>query len=192
MACDVNNPVCGPDGASAVFGPQKGATPQMVEQLEAALARYADVIERDRGVDIKDRLGAGAAGGLGAGLMAFLGAKLMAGVDIVLDAVGLDDRLEGADLVITGEGQIDHSTTFNKAPVGVARLARGRSIPVIVIAGALGEGYRETHDLGIDAAFPLVSGPMSLEQAIAEAEPLLEATAEEVVRALRVGRSLGG
>lgn len=192
VACDVNNPLCGPDGASAVFGPQKGATPQMVEQLDAALARYADVIERDLGADIRDRPGAGAAGGLGAGLMAFLGAKLMAGVDIVLDAVGLDDRLEGADLVITGEGQIDHSTAFNKAPVGVARLARGRSIPVIVIAGGLGEGYRETHELGIDAAFPLVSGPMSLEQAMADAESLLEGTAEEVVRALRVGQSLNG
>lgn len=191
VACDVNNPLCGRDGASAVYGPQKGATPEVVEQLDAALARLADVIERDLGVDIRKRPGAGAAGGLGAGFMAFLNADLKSGVDIVLEAVDLEGSLDGADLVITGEGQIDHSTVFNKAPVGVARLARERSIPVIAIVGGLGEGYRETHALGIDAAFPLVSGPMSLDEAIANAAKLLEGAAEEVMRALRVGKSLG-
>ena len=117
VACDVNNPLCGPTGASAVFGPQKGATPEIVAELDAALSHFADIIERDLGADVRDRPGAGAAGGLGAGLMAILDAELKAGVDIVLDAVGLDERLDGADLVITGEGQIDASTVFNKAPV---------------------------------------------------------------------------
>ncbi len=190
VACDVNNPLCGPDGASAVFGPQKGATPELVEQLDAALARFADVVERDLGRDVRDIPGAGAAGGLGAGLMAFLNAKLKAGVDIVLDAVDLESHLEGADLVITGEGQIDHSTIFNKAPVGVAERSKKRGIPVIAIAGGLGEGYRETHEKGIDAAFPLVSRPMSLDEAIADTASLLAGVAEEIMRTLAVGQYL--
>jgi glycerate kinase len=190
VACDVNNPLCGPDGASAVFGPQKGATPELVEQLDGALSRFAEIIGRDLGKTVRDSPGAGAAGGLGAGLMAFLNADLKAGVDIVLDAVDLDAHLESADLVITGEGQIDHSTIFNKAPVGVAERAKKRGIPVIAIAGGLGEGYRETHEKGIDAAFPLVSGPMSLDDAIANTAGLLAGVAEEIMRALAVGRSL--
>lgn len=192
VACDVNNPLCGSDGASAVFGPQKGAAPEMVSQLDAALARFAEVVQRDLGVDIRTRPGAGAAGGLGAGLMAFLHADLRAGIDIVLDAVDLRDALEGADLVITGEGQIDRSTIFNKTPVGVARLAKERSIPVIAIAGGLGEGYRETHEYGIDAAFSLVTGPMSLDQALDNTSTLLESMSEQIMRSLGVGRCLGG
>jgi glycerate kinase len=190
VACDVNNPLCGPDGASAVFGPQKGATPAMVEQLDAALARYAEVIERDLASDIRTYPGAGAAGGLGAGLMAFANAELKAGVDIVLDAVDLDSHLVGADLVITGEGQIDHSTIFNKSPVGVAARAAKHGIPVIAIAGGLGNGYQEVHDKGIAAMFTLVSGPMSLDDAIADSESLLAGAAEEIVRTLMVGAKL--
>ena len=190
VACDVNNPLCGPDGASAVFGPQKGATPEMVEELDAALAQYAAVIERDLGSDIRTYPGAGAAGGLGAGLMAFAQAELKAGVDIVLDAVDLDSHLEGADLVITGEGQIDHSTIFNKSPVGVAARAAKYGIPVIAIAGGLGDGYREVHGKGIAAMFTLVSGPMSLEDAIADSESLLAGAAEEIMRMLMVGANL--
>lgn len=190
VACDVNNPLCGPDGASAVFGPQKGATPGMVKQLDAALARYAEVIERDLGVDIRTRPGAGAAGGLGAGLMAFLNADLRNGIDIVLEAVGLEHALEGAHLVITGEGQIDHSTIFNKSPVGVARLAKQRDLPVIAVAGSLGEGFRETHDLGIDSAFSLVNGPMTLDDALAQTDELLANLGEQIVRTLTVGASL--
>ena len=189
VACDVNNPLCGPTGASAIYGPQKGATPEVVRQLDAALARYADVIERDLGTDIRDRPGAGAAGGLGAGLMAFLRAELRAGVDIVLEAVGLAEKLAGADLVITGEGQFDRSTVFDKAPVGVARLAKERSIPVVGIAGSLGDGFQQVHDCGIDAVFTLVSGPMTLEEAMANTRILVENTAEEVVRAMLAGRS---
>lgn len=191
VACDVNNPLCGPDGASAVFGPQKGASHRDIEKLDAALSHYAEVIRSDIGVDIKDYPGAGAAGGLGAGLMSVLGAKLTAGVDIVLDAVGFDDMLDGVELIITGEGQIDQSTVFNKAPVGVARLARKRSIPVVVIAGGLGQGFRNTHDLGINAAFSLVNKPMSLDEAMCDAELLLEETAEQIIRTISVGRFIG-
>ncbi len=190
VACDVNNPLCGDDGASAVFGPQKGATPETVKQLDAALSRFADVVEGDLDVSVRERPGAGAAGGLGAGLMAFLDARLAAGVDIVLDAVGLDDALEGADLVITGEGQIDHSTIFNKTPVGVAERAGKRGVPVIAIAGGLGTGYRETHEKGINAAFTLVSGPMSLDEAMADTANLLIDVTEEIMHTVAVGRSI--
>lgn len=190
VACDVNNPLCGEDGASAVFGPQKGATPETIKQLDVALSRFADVVESDLDVSVRERPGAGAAGGLGAGLMAFLDARLAAGVDIVLDAVGLDAALEGTDLVLTGEGQIDHSTIFNKTPVGIAERAGKRGIPVIAIAGGLGAGYQETHDKGIASAFTLVSGPMSLDEAMADTANLLSGVAEEIMRTVKVGQSL--
>ena len=190
VACDVNNPLCGPTGASAVFGPQKGATPEIVAELDAALSHFADVLERDLGADVRDRAGAGAAGGLGAGLMALLDAELRAGVDIVLDAVGLEQQLEGADLVITGEGQIDASTVFNKAPVGVARLASRRSIPVIAMSGSLGAGYEGVHDMGIDAVFTLVDRPMTLDEALEDTERLVSSLAEEATRAFAAGARL--
>jgi glycerate kinase len=190
VACDVNNPLCGPTGASAIFGPQKGATPEMVRQLDAALAHFAETVKRDLGKDVRDIPGAGAAGGLGAGLMAFLNAELRAGVDIVLDAVGLEEKLEGARLVITGEGQIDKSTAFNKAPVGVARIAKKHGIPVLAIAGSLGEGYHQVHELGIDAVFSLVSGPMPLDEAMGRTRELIASQAEEIVRVMRAARSM--
>ena len=187
VACDVNNPLCGPTGASAVFGPQKGATPEIVAELDAALSHFADILERDLGADVRDRAGAGAAGGLGAGLMALLSAELKAGVDIVLDAVRLGDQLDGADLVITGEGQIDASTVFNKAPVGVARLASQRGIPVFGLAGSLGDGFEEVHNLGIDAVFTLVDRPMTLDEALADTNRLVASLAEEATRAFAAG-----
>jgi glycerate kinase len=162
----------------------------MVAPLDAALGHFADVVRRDLGMDVRERPGAGAAGGLGAGLMAFVGAELRAGVDIVLEAVKLDRELDGADMVITGEGQIDRSTVFNKAPVGVARLAKKRGIPVIAIAGSLGEGYEQTHALGIDAAFSLVNGPMSLDAAMGGGARLIERAAEEAMRAILTGRGM--
>ncbi|MEX0926412.1 MAG: glycerate kinase [Dehalococcoidia bacterium] len=190
VACDVNNPLCGPTGASVIFGPQKGATPELVHQLDVALARYAEVLHRDLGADVADIPGAGAAGGLGAGLMAFMNAELKAGVDIVLEAVALDKHLENADLVITGEGQFDKSTVFNKTPVGVARVAKARSIPVIGFAGSLGEGFAAVHEHGIDAVFSLVSGPMTLEQAMANTHDLLSTAAEEAMRAVMIGKGI--
>ena len=192
VASDVNNPLTGAEGASAIYGPQKGATPEMVAQLDAALARFAQVAERDLGADVASLPGAGAAGGLGAGLIAFLGAELRPGVDIVLDTVGLDARLEGADLVITGEGCLDHQTVYSKAPIGVAERATARGIPVVSISGSLGERYGEVHDHGIDAAAAITGFPMTLEEASAQAFELAASATEEAMRFMRVGARVFG
>ncbi len=187
VACDVSNPLTGPEGASAVYGPQKGATPEMVAQLDAALAHLAAVVRRDLGVEIDAIPGAGAAGGLGGGMIGFLGGHLEAGVDIVLETVGLEGRLEGADLVITGEGSVDYQTVYNKAPIGVARLAKARGIPVVAIAGSLGERYREVHDHGIDAVLAITSRPMTLDEASAQVEELVANAAEQAMRMMSAG-----
>jgi len=180
--CDVSNPLLGPKGASHVYGPQKGATPAQIEVLDAGLANLAAVIEADLGIDVRDLPGAGAAGGLGAGLCAFLGAELRRGVDLVLDLVGLDQRLEEADLVLTGEGQIDFQTAFGKAPAGVAARARARNIPCLAIAGSIGENLGDLHAIGIDAVFSLCPGPVSLEQAMARGRHFLTRATEQAVR----------
>ncbi|MDP6453795.1 MAG: glycerate kinase [SAR202 cluster bacterium] len=192
VACDVNNPLTGPEGASAIFGPQKGATAAMVAQLDDALGNFADVVKRDIGADINDMMGAGAAGGLGGGMVAFLGAELAPGVDIVLDTVEFDKYLEGADLVLTGEGALDSQTVYNKAPIGVARRASQRSIPVIAISGTLGDGYHVVHDHGISAATAIPNAPMTLETASANAAALISDATRQVMRMLKVGgRVLG-
>lgn len=163
VATDVSNPLCGAEsGASAVYGPQKGATPQTVMELEAALSRYADILERDVGADVRYVPGAGAAGGLAAGLIAFLNARLRSGVDVVCDAVGLDEYLEGAHLVITGEGCVDAQTVLNKAPIGVAWRAKRKGLPVIAIAGSLGHGYQAVFANGIDDVEAAVGTPVSM------------------------------
>ena len=182
VACDVDNPLVGPRGAARVYGPQKGATPQMVELLDANLAHLADLFERDLDTHVRDLPGAGAAGGLGAGLMAFLGARLMPGIEIVIKAVGLEEKLRGADLVLVGEGQMDEQSAHGKVPVGVARLAAGMAIPVVAIVGALGEGYEAVHKEGISACFSILSRPMPLDEALELAPVLLARTAEEVTR----------
>ena len=187
VACDVSNPLTGPEGASAVYGPQKGATPDMVEQLDAALSNLARVVERDIGASIDTVPGSGAAGGLGGGMMAFLGGSLRAGVDIVLDHVGLDEELEGADLVITGEGQLDFQTVYNKAPIGVARRAKQRNIPVIAICGSLGRGFEDVHAEGIDAVASILSAPMTLAEASARAGELIADAVAEAMRFMRAG-----
>ena len=191
VACDVNNPLCGPNGASAVFGPQKGADPKMVQELDSALARYATVLKRDVGVTVSEKPGAGAAGGLGAGLMAFAQATLRSGADIVLEVVGLERLLEKADMVIVGEGAFDASSVFDKAPVAVAKRAKQRRLPVIGIAGSLGAGYEKVHDHGIDAVFSIMPVPMTLEKAVGNAAKLITSAAEEVCRAITVGSDLG-
>ena len=188
VACDVNNPLCGPEGASAVYGPQKGATPQMVEMLDRALARLDEVVHRDMGVAMADIPGSGAAGGLGGGLIAFLGGKLRSGVDIVLETVGLDGHLEGADLVITGEGQLDFQTVYNKAPIGVARLAKARGIPVVAISGSLGRGFKDVHGAGIDAVAAITYAPMTLDESSERAATLIADATEEAMRFMKVGR----
>lgn len=182
VLCDVDNPLLGPRGAAQVYGPQKGASPAQVEELEAGLAHLAAVISADLGLDVRELPGGGAAGGLGAGLRAFLGGELRRGAGLVLDLVGLDARLAGADLVITAEGRIDAQTAFGKAPAGVAQRAKALGIPCLAIAGEIGEGIADLHRLGIDAVFSLCPSPISLAQAMADGPALLRAATEQVVR----------
>jgi glycerate kinase len=185
--CDVDNPLLGERGAAFVYGPQKGATPAQVRELDAGLAHLAAVIERDFGLDVRELPGAGAAGGLGAGLKAFLNAELRRGVDLVLDLVGLEAHLRGADLVLTAEGQIDSQTAFGKAPAGVAERARRFGVPCLAIAGSVGGGLDALHALGIDAVFSLCPGPVSLAQAMAAGGDFLAAATEQAVRAFLAG-----
>ena len=187
VACDVNNPLTGPEGAAAVYGPQKGATPEMVERLDAALLRFEHVARRDLGADVGETPGSGAAGGLGAGIMAFLGGSLRPGVDIVLDTVGLDSYLEGADLVITGEGCMDFQTVYNKAPIGVARLAGRRGVPVIGVSGSLGDRFTDVHEEGIAAAVAITRAPMTLDEASDQAADLISTATEQAMRLIRIG-----
>ena len=185
IAADVNNPLCGDHGASAIFGPQKGATPEQVQQLDAALGHFADHCAQVLPRDVRDEPGSGAAGGLGFAAKAFLGAQFRAGVEVVAELVGLDAAVRGADLVITGEGRFDAQTLRGKTPFGVARIARHHQVPVIVIAGTLGEGYEQMYAHGVDAAFALPSAPMSLEQACSEAPRLLRERAADIARLWR-------
>ncbi len=187
VACDVDNPLLGKRGASAIFGPQKGATPAMVEQLDRALARFADISESVLGKSERELAGAGAAGGLGFGLVQFLNARLAPGINLVLDAVNFDRRVSGADLVVTGEGRIDGQSLGGKTPVGVARWAKQHQVPVIAFCGSIGESAEKVHDLGIDALFSVVPGVSTLEQALEEAGPNLQRCAEQVARLLKIG-----
>ncbi len=185
-ACDVTNPLCGEQGASWVYGPQKGATEEMCQQLDEALANYAEVIKRDLGIDVLDIPGAGAAGGLGAGLVAFLGAKLVSGIEIVSEAVGLTDYLKEAALVFTGEGRIDTQTLFGKTVAGIAAKAKAFRIPVVAIVGELAGDYKELHHHGIDAALSIAPGPISLEESMANAEKLIADAAERALRLMLI------
>ena len=187
VACDVNNPLTGPTGASAIYGPQKGATPEMIKRLDAALLHFAEVVKRDIGVEINDIPGSGAAGGLGGGMIAFTNGELRAGVDIVLDTVRLDDYLTGCNLVITGEGSMDHSTIYNKAPVGVAERAKRLGIPVVGISGSLGAGFQDVHEHGIDALAAIIPGPMTLDAASERAAELISNATEQVLRFMKAG-----
>ncbi len=185
VACDVTNPLTGPNGASAVYGPQKGATAEMVAELDANLRHYAALIRRDLGVDVEAVPGAGAAGGLGAGLMAFCRAQLRRGVELVIEAARLPERVQRTQMVITGEGRLDFQTGFGKVPYGVAQVAKRFSKPVLAIVGQLGEGAEQCREWGIDACFAITHKPMSEAEAMRETLSLLRRTAEEVGWLLR-------
>lgn len=188
VACDVDNPLTGPRGASSIFGPQKGATPEMVRLLDGNLHHYAEMIRRDVGKDIEQIAGAGAAGGLGAGLMAFLSAELKRGVDIVLEATALEAQLKDADFVITGEGKIDAQTVFGKTPIGVAKTAKKHSIPVIAIAGNVGSDSHVVHEHGIDAVFSIVPGIIPLSDAFENASVYVERLAENIASVIKLSK----
>jgi glycerate kinase len=187
VACDVGNPLVGPQGASAIFGPQKGASPDMVAQLDASLLHYAGVIRRDLGHDIAQVPGAGAGGGIAAAMMVFLGGRLRPGSEIVTDAVGLARALEDADLVVTGEGRVDGQTVQGKTPVGVARVAQRCGKPVIAIGGCLGRDAAAVYGAGIDAIFGTVPRSCTVREALDEAEVNLRNAARNVAAAIKLG-----
>jgi glycerate kinase len=187
--CDVDNPLLGPTGAAYVYGPQKGATAEQVKQLDAGLGNLAAVIGTDLGLDVRAMPGAGAAGGLGAGLHAFLGAELRRGADLVMELVGLDEKLKSADLVLTAEGQIDFQTAFGKAPAGVALRAKAHHVPCIAIAGSIGERIEDLHEVGVNAVFSLCPGPVTLEKAMAQGPDYLRAVTEQIVRGFLASRN---
>lgn len=185
-ACDVTNPLTGPTGASAVFGPQKGASKDDVATLDAALAHFAQVIDSQLGVAVNDVPGAGAAGGIGAALEGFLNAEFRPGIAIVIEQSGLDAAAQWADVVFTGEGSIDFQTKFGKTPAGVAETAKRHGKPVIAVAGHIGTGIDELHEVGIDAVFGIAPGAASLSELLADAAANVTRTTEQIVRTLQL------
>lgn len=190
VACDVDNPLTGPRGASAIFGPQKGATPEMVKLLDKNLSHFADVIEKALGKSFRDIEGAGAAGGLGASLLAFLNADLKRGIDIVLHAMNFESVVKDADLVITGEGRIDSQTVYGKTPIGVAKAAKKYGVPVIGLAGSISQDSDVVIEHGIDALFSIVPGIITLPEAFEFAETNIERTARNVASSMRMIHSV--
>ncbi len=187
VACDVTNPLTGPQGASAVFGPQKGATAAMIERLDRGLQHFAQIIDRDLDIDVLNLEGGGAAGGMGAALYAFCGANLRPGIEIVTDALGLADLVADADLVITGEGRIDSQTIHGKVPVGVAKVAKRFNVPVIGIAGSLTADVGVVHQHGLDAVFSVLYSVCTLDEALANAAANVRMTARNVAAVLEMG-----
>ena len=185
-ACDVTNPLTGPTGASAVFGPQKGASKDDVATLDAALAHFAQVIDSQLGVAVNDVPGAGAAGGIGAALKGFLNAEFRPGIAIVIEQSGLDAAAQWADVVFTGEGSIDFQTKLGKTPAGVAETAKRHGKPVIAVAGHIGTGIDELHEVGIDAVFGIAPGAASLSELLADAAANVTRTTEQIVRTLQL------
>lgn len=188
LAVDVDNPLCGPSGAAAIFGPQKGATARDVELLDQALSHFADISRQAGGRDVSTQPGTGAAGGLGFVIKAFFHAEFRPGVELIADLAGLEAALQGAQLVFTGEGRLDRQTLLGKTPAGVARLARRHGVTAIAVAGSLGEGYESLYEIGLTAAFSLVSGPMSLAQACEQTSDLLAERTRDIVLLWAAGR----
>ncbi|CAI1646997.1 Glycerate kinase [Serratia quinivorans] len=188
-ACDVDNPLCGPHGASAVFGPQKGATLEMVTQLDAALSHFGSLLQQATGREVLNAPGAGAAGGMGAALLGMLNARLRPGIEIVIETLRLEEALRDADLVITGEGRLDSQSIHGKTPIGVARVAKRHGLPVIGIAGSLSKDYQVVHQHGIDAAFSVLDRVVTLEEALTDAADNLEVTARNVAAVWKLAQS---
>lgn len=185
VACDVTNPLCGPKGASHVFGPQKGATEEMVLKLDRNLNHYSKKIKEYLGKDIKDIEGAGAAGGLGAALVAFLDGKLKRGIELVIKHTALEEKLENADFLFTGEGSIDSQTICGKTPMGVALVAKKKGIKTIAFGGRILEGAENLYSIGVTSIFGITPGAISLDKALMDGEKNLERTTENIVRLLK-------
>ncbi|WP_440706052.1 glycerate kinase [Heyndrickxia oleronia] len=182
IASDVQNPLIGRNGASHIFGPQKGATPEMIAFLDHHLSIWADLVEETTGTRLHDKPGAGAAGGIGGAFQAFFPSITKRGIDIVIEYTELERKLTGAQCVFTGEGQIDAQTASGKTPMGVAQIAKKHGIPVFALAGSIGEGIERLYPCGITSVHSIVNAPISLEEAIEKANELLAATAEQVIR----------
>ncbi|GMB01033.1 glycerate kinase [Pelosinus sp. IPA-1] len=190
VACDVDNPLCGPKGATAVYGPQKGASPEMVIELDAALKNFASKVGEATGKNIAEHPGAGAAGGLGAGLLFFTNAVLRPGVEIVLETTGFESLVKSAQLVITGEGRTDFQTAFGKAPVGVAKLAKKYNVSTICLSGGLGQGYEDVLKQGIDGLMSTVPCPMTLEECIEHGAEFIEMGTKRLCQVIKVGMEI--
>jgi glycerate kinase len=190
VACDVDNPLCGPRGASAVYGPQKGATPEMVKELDNALRNYALVAQTATGRNVAECKGAGAAGGLGAGLLLFTHAQLKPGIQIVLDATNFHRHVQGADLVITGEGCTDYQTAHGKAPVGVASIAQNYKVPTVCLSGSLGERADDVTHCGIQCVMSVITKPMTLDDCMVQAPDLIRSAAARICRLVHVGMKM--
>lgn len=188
VACDVNNPLCGETGASKIYGPQKGATPEMVETLDKNLMHFAGKLKNCLGRDVKDVPGAGAAGGLGAGLMAFLNARLVPGIELILKTVDFEGKVKDADLVITGEGRVDRQSAFGKVPMGIGRASKKYNVPVIAIGGSIGEGAEALYDVGVDAICSIVPRPMDLKHCMENSYTLLRDAVERAMRIYAINR----
>lgn len=191
VMCDVTNPLIGPNGATYTFGKQKGGTPEILDKLEAGMAKYAKKVEEVTGTAVAELSGAGAAGGLGAALLAFLGGKKQSGIETVLDLIGFDEILEGADLVITGEGRMDWQSAFGKVPGGVAARAKKKELPVLALVGGMGEGCERLYEYGIDSIMITPNGPMELSDALADAKRLYMDAAVRMFRIFKIGVSQG-
>ena len=186
VACDVSNPLTGAEGASAIFGPQKGATEELIKILDNNLGHYAQIIKEQLGKDMANEKGAGAAGGLGFALLAFCNGHLKPGIDIVIKYSNLDEKVQGASYIITGEGSIDRQTKFGKTPYGVAQVAKKYDIPVIAVAGNVGSGVEELYELGFNSILSIMPGVMTLEKALNSGKENIENTVENVARLLNI------
>ena len=190
VACDVTNTLCGKEGASYIYGPQKGANKEQIEILDNSLLHLSNIIKKDIGKDVLNIKGAGAAGGMGAGMVAFCSATLRPGVDIIFDTLDVEKKIMGADLIITGEGQFDISSTYNKAPTAIAKLGLKHDIPCIGISGSFGEGFEKLDEFGILSKSTLINNISALETNIKQAKDLLKIAAKEQLMAVKIGMNL--
>jgi len=190
IASDVSNPLCGPKGASKIYGPQKGATPEMVKKLDESLVYFAEIIKRDLNKDVKDIPGAGAAGGLGVSLMAFLDAELRPGIEIIIEIVKLEQAIKDADLVITGEGKIDSQTIYGKAPIGVAKIAKKYNIPVIAVAAIISDDADIVYQYGISSLISVTGQPMRLDESVPNKIVLIKNNIKQYIGAIKIGREI--
>ena len=190
VMCDVTNPLCGENGATRTFGKQKGGTPEILDELEAGMENYRELLRREFGIDMDEEPGAGAAGGLGAALLSFLRAELRSGIETVLDLIEFDKKLEGVSLVVTGEGRADWQSAFGKVMQGVGRRCLRQGVPAVAIVGSMGDGAEQIFDYGIESMITTVNGVMPLEEALERAEELYLGAARRLFRMLRAARSL--